>query len=120
MKNFGIMLYVDDVQAEKEFWAAAGFLIQNESEIMGYATFDMKSHKESTCTFTVYDKQFIRENSPEVVDMQPSILFDCENLESLHEKISKATKIVNPITDVPFRHFNFATPNGCYYAVREV
>lgn len=120
MKNFGIMLYVDDVQAEKAFWSAIGFLIQNESEIMGYETFEMKSHPDSTCTFTVYDKQFIRENSPEVVDMQLSILFDSEDLDGLHERVSKAAKIVNPIQDVPFRHFNFATPNGSYYAVRAV
>lgn len=44
----GIMLYVDDVIAEKEFWAAIGFSIQNETEMMGYESFEMNPHKDSS------------------------------------------------------------------------
>ncbi|MBF0845219.1 glyoxalase, partial [Streptococcus danieliae] len=41
-KDFGLMLYVADVAAEKVFWSAAGFVIISESEMMGFDTFDMK------------------------------------------------------------------------------
>ena len=45
-KEFGLMLYVEDVAAEKAFWKAAGFTILNEAEMMGFETFDMKPHAE--------------------------------------------------------------------------
>ena len=70
------MLYVDDVAAEKAFWSAAGFVILSESEMMGFETFDMKPHADSSTTFTVYAKEFIRQVSPEVIDMQPSPLWN--------------------------------------------
>lgn len=120
MKNFGIMLYVDNVNTEKDFWSAVGFNIINESDMMGFPMFEMKSHPESTTTFTVFDKEFIRQNSPEVVDNQPSIMFDTDDLEGFHALVKNATEICNDIQEVPFKHFNFATPNGSYYAVREV
>ena len=62
-KNLGVMLYVNDVAAEKVFWEAVGFDIVAESEVMGFETFDMKSHADSTATFTVYAKEFIRQLS---------------------------------------------------------
>ena len=34
-QNTGIMLYVDDVAAERNFWSAIGFEVFNQSEIMG-------------------------------------------------------------------------------------
>ena len=40
-KEFGLMLYVEDVAAEKAFWKAAGFTILNEAEMMGFDTLDM-------------------------------------------------------------------------------
>lgn len=46
--NINIMLYVDNVDKELEFWEKAGFLIQNISEIMCYKTFDMKPSKSSS------------------------------------------------------------------------
>ena len=63
-KNTGIMLYVDDVAAERDFWSAIGFEVFNQSEIMGFETFEMKPHTDSTLTFTVYAKDFIRQVSP--------------------------------------------------------
>ncbi len=75
-KETGIMLYVDRVAAEKEFWSSIGFVIFNESEMMDYETFDMKPHRDSTLTFTLYANEFIRQVSPEVIDMKPSILFE--------------------------------------------
>ena len=59
--NTGIMLYVDDVAAEKDFWSAIGFIISNEAEMMGFASFDMKPHTNSTTVFTVYAKEFIKQ-----------------------------------------------------------
>ena len=116
-KNTGIMLYVEDVAAERDFWSAIGFEVFNQSEIMGFETFEMKPHTDSTLTFTVYTKDFIRQVSPEVVDMKPSLLFESADL---HERIAAVTETTSPINTQPFPHFNFANPSGHYCAVRGI
>jgi len=117
-KTLGVMLYVDDVAAEKAFWSAAGFVILSESEMMGFETFDMKPHADSTTSFTVYAKEFIRQVSPEVIDMQPSILFETEDIERLQARIAGLTDTCSPVNVEPFPNFNFASPSGQYYAVK--
>ena len=116
-KTLGVMLYVDDVAAEKAFWSAAGFVILSESEMMGFETFDMKPHADSSTTFTVYAKEFIRQVSPEVIDMQPSILFETEDIVGLQARIASLTATCSPVNAEPFPNFNFASPSGQYYAV---
>ena len=119
-QNTGIMIYVEDVAAERDFWSAIGFEVFNQSEIMGFETFEMKSHTDSTLNFTVYAKDFIRQVSPEVVDMKPSLLFESADLCSLHERIAAATETTSSINTQPFPHFNFANPSGHYFAVRGI
>ena len=119
-KNTGIMLYVDDVAAERDFWSAIGFEVFNQSEIMGFETFEMKPHTDSTLTFTVYAKDFIRQVSPEVVDMKPSLLLESADLHALHERLAAVTDTTSPINTQPFPHFNFANPSGHYFAVRGI
>lgn len=114
----GLMLYVDDVAKEKEFWSAIGFEIVNEMEMMGYASFDMKPSLDSSLTLTVFAKEFIQQVSPEVANHVPSILFESENLEELHARVSGVTGTVSPINQEPFPNFNFASPSGLYFAVK--
>lgn len=52
-KSLGLMLYVDDVAKEKQFWQSIGCRILNETQLMGYTTFDMRIHEDSTVMFTV-------------------------------------------------------------------
>lgn len=116
----GIMLYVDDVIAEKEFWAAIGFSIQNETEMMGYESFEMKPHKDSSTVFTVYDKEFIKQVSPQVIDHVPSVLFEAKEIENLQERVAGLTDTAGDVQTDPFPNFNFASPSGIYFAVRGV
>ena len=119
-KNTGIMLYVDDVAAERNFWSAIGFEVFNQSEIMGFETFEMKPHTDSTLTFTVYAKDFIRQVSPEVVDMKPSLLFESADLHGLHKRLAAVTDTTSSINTQPFPNFNFANSSGHYFAVRGI
>ena len=45
-QNTGIMLYVDDVAVERDFWSAIGFEVFNQSEITGFETFEMRPHTD--------------------------------------------------------------------------
>ncbi len=119
-KELGLMLYVDDVAAEKALWQAAGFIIVSESQVMDFETFDMKNHEQATATITVYDKAFIRQVSPEVVDHIPSLLFESDAIEKLHERILGLTDTCSPLNQKPFLNSNFASPSGLYFAVKGV
>ncbi len=119
-QNTGIMHYVDDVAMERDFWSAIGFEVFNQSEIMGFETFEMKPHTDSTLTFTVYAKDFIRQVSPEVIDMKPSLLFESVDLHALHERLAAVTDTTSPINTQPFPNFNFANSSGHYFAVRGI
>ena len=98
-QNTGIMLYADDVAMERDFLSAIGFEVFNQSEIMGFETFEMKPHTDSTLTFTVYAKDFIRQVSPEVVDMKPSLLFESAGL---HQRLAAVTDTTSSINTQPF------------------
>ncbi|MFI3150358.1 glyoxalase [Streptococcus suis] len=119
-KELGLMLYVDDVAAEKSFWSAAGFVVENEAEMMGFETFDMKSHADATTTITVYAKEFIAQVSPEVLDNVPSVLFETSDIAGLQERIAGLTDTCSPVNEQPFPNFNFACPSGIYFAVKGV
>ncbi|MGT2828985.1 glyoxalase [Streptococcus hillyeri] len=117
-KNIGLQLYVDDVAVEKAFWSAAGFCIISESQMMGYETFEMKPAGDSSVLFTVYAKEFIRQVSPEVTELTPSLLFETANIEELQAKIANLTDNCSQINAEPFPNFNFASPSGIYFAVK--
>ncbi|MGT2928683.1 glyoxalase [Streptococcus dentasini] len=119
-KEVEIMLYVDDVAAEKEFWQAIGCKIVSQSRIQGFETFSMRPTMDSAALFTIYDKEYIRQVSPELVDNQPSLLFESEELLQLHAKISELTEQISPLQTEPFPSFNFASPSGHYYAVKGI
>ncbi|EFQ57478.1 glyoxalase [Streptococcus downei] len=119
-KEVGVMLYVDDVAAEREFWQAIGCRIEEEKEEMGFLNFSMRPTLDSSVVFTVYAKDFIRQVSPEVLNHQPSLLFESEELLMLHAKIAELTDKIGPIQTEPFPNFNFASPSGNYYAVKGV
>ena len=117
-KEFGLMLYVEDIAAEKAFQKAAGLTILNEAEMMGFETFDMNPRAEASTTITVYAKEFIRQVSPEVVDMTPSVLFESNDIQALQERIAALTGTCSPVNAEPFPNFNFASPSGHYFAVK--
>ncbi|MFC3931603.1 glyoxalase [Streptococcus dentapri] len=119
-KNTAIMLYVEDVAAERDFWSAIGFEILNKTEMMGFETFDMRPHADSSLTFTVYSKEFIYQVSPEVIDMKPSVLFETTDIEGLRARIAAVTDTASQINSEPFPNFNFANPSGHYFAVKGI
>lgn len=54
-----------------------------------------------------------------MIDLKPSILFETDNIEALHARVLAVTNTASAIHDEPFRNFNFASPSGQYFAVRE-
>lgn len=118
-QSVSLMLYVDDVLKEKVFWQAIGFEITNENCLMGYETFDMKQHPESTVTLTVFSKEFIQKVSPEVLHHVPSVLFETSDIYRLQQLVAQHTETASQVNTEPFLNFNFASPSGIYFAVKQ-
>ena len=117
-KEVGVMLYVDDVAAEQKFWQAIGCKVEEEKEEMGYQSFSMRPTSDSSVVFMIYAKEFIQKVSPEVLNNQPSLLFESEELLMLHAKIAELTDKISPIQTEPFPNFNFASPSGIIMPLR--
>ncbi len=50
-ENATLMLYVENVQAEYDFWKDASFEILSRDTILDFDAFDLKPHAVSTLTF---------------------------------------------------------------------
>lgn len=86
--------------------------------MMGYETFEMIAHADSTVVFTIFAKAFIEKVSPEVLNNVPSVLFETQDIEALHARVSQQTNTASQINEQPFKNFNFASPSGIYFAVK--
>lgn len=118
-ETVNIMLYVNNPEEEKIFWKAIGFEIFNEIDVMGYHQFNMKSSKNSTLVFTIFNKEFIEKVSPEVANHIPSVLFETENIYELREKVAQYTDTASLVKTDPFLNFNFSSPSGIFFAVKQ-
>ena len=118
-KNTSVMLYVDDLATECAFWRAIGFQIIIDECDGPVPYFAMKTAPEDTLTLIVYDRDFIKKASPEVVDNQPSMLFEVADLQATYQLIKKVSDLVSPINNEPFPNFAFQSPAGNFYAVKE-
>lgn len=116
--ELAIMLYVENIDDDLKFWQAIGFVGQKIDD--NAAT--IKPATDSQVTLNLYAKAFIREVSPEVVDNIPSLMFQANDFDVLHTKVTEVSDAIGQIVVVPGlgRVFNFADPDGHYYAVCEV
>ncbi|MGO2939667.1 MAG: hypothetical protein ACTIDA_03865 [Pseudolactococcus laudensis] len=116
--ELAIMLYVENINDALNFWQGIGFVGQ---KIDGNAA-TIKPAADSQVTVNLYAKAFIREVSPEVVDNVASLMFQSNDFDALHAKVTEVSDAVGEIVVAPGlgRVFNFADPDCHYYAVCEV
>lgn len=117
--DFRIMLYTDDIELERAFWEAIGFVIEKDTEVLGYPSFDMKVNPYSNCGFTVYPMEFIRTYSPDLAVNQPNLLFTSSDIVALYERVAQYTDAISELNTLPYKNFNFMAPSGQFYTVRE-
>lgn len=119
-ENLNIMLYVEDVLKEREFWKNICFFVEKEEYIMDFPFFNMKTSENSNTNFTVYSKEFIKMVSPEVLNNIPSILFESSDIENLHKRVLEFSEVVSDLNKEPFLNFNFKSPSGIFFAVKGI
>lgn len=116
---FKTMLYVPDVAAEKEFWSKMGFVIIKEQEVLGFPSFEMKISPEAECYFVVYDRAFIEQYSPELLNHQPNMIFFTPHIEMIYQLVKYVSPAVSDLNQVPEKNFSFESPSGYFYTVCE-
>ncbi|MEY8445267.1 VOC family protein [Enterococcus ratti] len=113
-----IMLYVDDVQANAAFWIAIGFTELDRQEIDGTLVIEIASSANASTSLLLYDREFIEQHSPEVVGNTPSLMFYSNHIFELYKKLQDQGTILGELVQLENEYvFNFADPDGNYFAV---
>ncbi len=120
-EDIQIMLYVDDVKKAVAFWQALDFIVIEEQEVDGTSVVELAATKEAKAHFVLYDREFIESNSPEVATNSPSLMFFSQDIFSLYKKIEKLAVPLGEMISLGEREvFNFADPDGNYFAVSSI
>ncbi|MDT2980026.1 VOC family protein [Enterococcus casseliflavus] len=113
-----VMLYVDDVTKAVEFWQELGFVIIEQQTVDGTSVVEIAPLKEAEAHFVLYDREFIETHSPEVALNSPSIMFFAEDITTLYKKLLEMEAEVGELIQMEEQLvFNFADPDGNYFAV---
>lgn len=109
-----IMIYVDDVDMNVEFWTEefGAKVIDRQTLNGGYQNVIVGISKE--IELSIFPKDYIRIYSPEVSENVPSLMFFADNFDQLHDELLSAGEIteVNGVLT-----FNFQDPEGNYFVV---
>ena len=122
-KSLGqVIIYVKDQEIAKNFWLEkAGFHLVSELEFgPGMKAIEIAPQKDVPTTLVLHNKDIIAKMQPELNLGTPSLMFYCENLEGLYEKLKNSGVTVGDLVTMPTaRVFNFSDDEGNYFAVRE-
>ena len=120
MTTANIMLYVEDVEANADFWKK--YLEFKETERFDFGgSISIVLAVNPACNLQLFDIDFIRKNSPEVASNKPSLLFDIADFDGLYARFKANNETVGDIIEMGgARTFNFPDRDGSYYAVREI
>ncbi len=117
-QSMQVMLYVDDVTKAVEFWQELGFAIIEQQTVDGTSVVEIAPSKEAEAHFVLYDREFIETHSPEVALNSPSIMFLQKILRHFIKKLLEMEAEVGELIQMEEQLvFNFADPDGNYFAV---
>lgn len=113
-----VMLYVADVAAAGAFWESLGFVIMEESEADGTLVLEIAPSTESNLHLVLYDLNYVQSHSPEVNIAAPSILFTATDVLDLYQRMQVLNVTLGELVQLGEQLiFNFADPEGNYFAV---
>lgn len=116
-----VMLYVNDPKKVAAFWVdALGFVKIREEDTQGVIQIAIAPTENSETQFVLFERAVIEKMEPELNFGTPSILLASQELDALYQKLKSAGVTVGKLVDMPQgRVFNFADPEGNYFAVME-
>ena len=103
------MLYVDDVEKNATFWRAVGFAEKDRQEMDGTLIIEV-GVEDSQTSFLLYDRAFVESHSPGTATSAPSLMF--------YKKMQTQSVTLGDMVQLGEEYvFNFADPDGNYFAV---
>lgn len=109
-----IMLYVDDVDMNVEFWVEefGAKVVARQTLNGGYQNVVVRISAETE--LSIFPKDYVRIYSPEVDETVPSLMFFSDRFNELHDDLLSAGEVseVNGVLT-----FNFQDPEGNYFVV---
>lgn len=116
-----LMLYVSDVETASRFWQSLGFLEVSRQDMEGTTIVELALNETSGVHFVLYDREFFMEHSPGVVTSTPSIMFTTEDIDTLYQNVLSTEVEVGDLIQLENQLvFNFADPDGNYFAVTSI
>ena len=113
-----VMLYVSDVNREADFWVSLGFVERDRQDMGETEMVQVAPSEDGAFALNIFDREFIKENSPEVVDNIPSIMFHSDDVEALYNKMTELNVEKGELVEMGLQKvFNFANPDGLYFGV---
>ncbi len=113
-----IMLYVDDVEKNTAFWTAVGFKEIDRQEMDGTLIVEVAATEGASTSFVLYDRAFIEQHSPETAGSSPSLMFYSQDIFGLYKKMQEYGVTLGDLIRIGEEYvFNFADPDGNYFAV---
>ncbi|WP_102273721.1 VOC family protein [Cytobacillus massiliigabonensis] len=123
IKQIGqIMLYVNNQDEVLKFWTdKAGFIVKSEEDNgQGMRWIEIAPSMDAETSIILHNKEFIAKMEPELNLGTPSLMFFTERLDQLYTDLSAKSVTVGELVTMPSgRVFNFADPEGNYFAVME-
>ncbi|REB07497.1 VOC family protein [Sporosarcina sp. BI001-red] len=117
-----VMVYVSDQDSVKKFWVEdIGFsVISEEDNGEGMRWIEIAPSDGSETSIILHNKELISNMQPELNMGTPSLMFVTDKLDELYEKFTNKEVTVGEVVRMPSgRVFNFADPEGNYFAVKE-
>lgn len=122
--KFGnVMIYVDDPRGVADFWVnTIGFSEVESQEVDGKTLFvELTPTVDSDAHITLFDRAVVAQSSPELDLATPSILFKSADITAMRDKLVDAGVTVGNIVEMnDMTSFNFADPEGNWFAVQQV
>lgn len=122
--QFGkVMIYVQDPRECADFWVQTiGFTEVATTEVDGaLVSVELTPDPAAGAAIELFDRAFVAQVSPEISLETPSILFSSRDVAAMRAKLIEEGATVGDIVDAGgMTTFNFADPEGNYFAVREI
>ncbi|MBK0422457.1 VOC family protein [Leucobacter sp. CSA2] len=122
--QFGkVMIYVENPRACADFWVDAVGLTEVSTTEMDekIISVELTHDPEAGAGIELFDRAVVAQMSPEITLGTPSILFSSRDVSAMREALLEKGITVGEIVNAGgMTTFNFADPEGNYFAVREI
>ncbi|ERJ12103.1 VOC family protein [Haloplasma contractile] len=116
-----VAIYVDRQEEAQEFWTKkVGFKTIREDQMNPHQFWiEVAPSLESKTRLLIYSREMMLEDNPDAI-CHPSIVFDCEQIDGLRQKLKDNGVSVGPVQNMHYgKFFELQDNEGNSYLVRE-